>query len=192
MKYFSSIVFSILVVASTAYSQEKLLNSVHYKKAISSLASNKHSSTLLQYKLVAYIFLSPECPLSAYYIPLLNELHTDIKEAVIVGIVPGKSYSKQEVLNFVDKEKIKFPVYIDNKKKLVAILDAAINPEAIVVNKGKHIVYKGAIDDKVEKLGEKKVLSKHAYLKNALTETSNNRTITITETKAVGCYINDI
>ena len=192
MKYFSSIIFSILVAVSASYGQEKLLNSAHYKQAISSLANNHHPSSLLQSKLTAYIFLSPECPLSAYYIPLLNELHTNSKEAMVVGIIPGKSYSKQDVRNFLDKEKIKFPVYIDNKKELVAILGAAITPEAIVVSKGKHIVYKGAIDDKVEKLGEKKVLSKHAYLENALTEISNNRTITITETKAVGCYINDI
>ncbi len=192
MRFLCFVAMLFYFLTGSLSAQTRSIDIGQLNKAIRSLSVVKAPSSLLQHKLVVYLFLSPECPLSAYYIPLLNQLHKKDKNVIIAGVVPGMSYSKSDVKNFIAKDSIIFPLFMDAQKKLTTLLGATITPEAVIVANNEHIVYRGAIDDKVGKLGEKRLQSVHGYLINALTELLNNQPVTIAETKAVGCYINDI
>jgi hypothetical protein len=52
--------------------------------------------------------------------------------------------------------KLEIPVWIDLKKELSNYLQATVTPEVVLLNKKGELIYRGAIDDWVEKLGQKK------------------------------------
>lgn len=139
-----------------------------------------------------FVFLSPECPLSQNYLPLLNELFQKYSGQVyFYGIIPGKAYSATEVSEFASKYGVEFPLLIDSAKSLTNYLRAAITPEIIYLDSESRLVYKGAIDDLLTALGKRKLKARNEYLKNAITQSLGNATVAVKRTKAVGCKIND-
>ena len=142
--------------------------------------------------LYLFIFLSPECPLSQNYTLVLNTLEKKFeKELNSYGIIPGRAYSEQEVKQFAGDYKLRFPVWIDIKKELSNYLQATVTPEVVLLNKKGELVYRGAIDDWVEKLGQKKVKARVHYLEDAIKAYLENKSVPVKKTPPVGCLINE-
>ena len=140
----------------------------------------------------AFIFLSPECPLSRNYIPELNRIKNAYKNCEIIGVFPGKSYSLKEIKTFVNDYKITFITVTDEKKSLTKLLKGSVTPQVVLVDKAGSLVYSGLVDDKIIELGQQRqVVSKH-YLTDAIDELEQGRKIVINYTKPIGCYINDL
>src|SRR5687767_13594528 len=71
-----------------------LKNPASGKTAIFEMAPDK--------KLLVFVFLSPECPLSQQYTLSLNELSTTHNRlASVIGIFPGKSYDSKTISSFL-------------------------------------------------------------------------------------------
>jgi hypothetical protein len=139
-----------------------------------------------------FIFLSPECPLSQNYLPLLNTLReTYSNDISFYGIIPGKTYPAKMIRDFAATYKIQFPLLIDSTKALTNYLGARVTPEIIFLDNGNRLVYKGAIDDLLTGLGKRRIKAANEYLKNAIVQTLENVPVTVKRTKAVGCKIND-
>lgn len=138
------------------------------------------------------VFLSPECPLCKNYSLVLNELQLLFKSKVsIYGVVPGTTYTDQEVGDYVKDYKVTFPVLIDPDKALTSYVQATVTPEVVLVNQAGNIVYRGAIDDWVEELGRKKIRPKQHFLKEAINQYLQNKPVAIKQTTAKGCWINE-
>lgn len=143
-------------------------------------------------RLSLFIFLSPECPLSQSYLPLLNNLSEQYGSRIgFYGIVPGKAYSSSEVNEFASVYKIRFPLLIDTTNSLSNYLGATVTPEIIFLNEQDQLLYKGAVDDLMSDLGKRRLKATKEYLKDALSLSLQNKTPVIKRTKAVGCRIND-
>ena len=155
----------------------------------------KNSKALLQddgKPLRLFIFLSPECPLCKRYSPLLKELHGQFEQNVeFYGVVPGKSYSVEEVKKYGIKNNLAFPLLIDEDKKLSNYLQASATPEVILLNRNYEMIYKGAIDNLLVKLGKQRLKATENFLQEAISQSLANHRVTVKRTKAIGCRIND-
>ena len=146
-------------------------------------------------KLILFVFLSPECPLSRQYTAALNKIANSHKrELSVIGIFPGKSYDKQTIRDFLAKYKISFATFIDESKKVTDYLEASVTPEVILLSNESdrfQLQYRGAIDDRVLNLRVKKTEATNYYLENAIRLLLQESTVVIKNTKPVGCLIND-
>tara|TARA_B110000881_G_C18418673_1_gene434797 strand:- start:423 stop:821 length:399 start_codon:yes stop_codon:yes gene_type:complete len=78
-----------------------------------------------------------------------------------------------------------FPYLIDKNSEIANAFGAKTTPHIFLFNKGKKLVYKGAIDDNYKSANE----VTENYLLDALENAGNQLAISIKETKAVGCSI---
>jgi thiol-disulfide isomerase/thioredoxin len=142
--------------------------------------------------LTALVFLSPECPLCKNYSLVLNTLQEKFSNKVrFYGIVPGRTYSAEDVQQYVDDYKMQFPVWIDLQKQLSTQLQASVTPEVVLISKSGSLVYRGAIDDWVQALGQKKAKPQQHYLEEAITNYLQNKQVLVKQTTPIGCLINE-
>lgn len=159
-------------------------------KQISPSKKLGHASNSTSFIFV-YVFLSPECPLCKNYIPVLNDLLQKYSNISIIGIVPGKAYSKKAVKKFSAEYNVGFSLYLDEYKKITNSLGATVTPEVIVLTRDYKKIYQGAIDDWVADLGAKRIKVSKKYLENAIMNTLKKEPVSISYTKAKGCLINN-
>ena len=139
-----------------------------------------------------FIFLSPECPLSQNYLPLLNSLKEKYGNTIsFYGIIPGKAYTAESINEFAATYSIQFSLLIDSSKSLTKYLQARVTPEVILLNDKNLLVYKGAVNDLLVGLGKRRVKAVNEYLKDAIVRSINNEIVSVKRTRAVGCKIND-
>jgi len=143
-------------------------------------------------KLLVFVFLSPECPLSKNYSLKLSDIKKKYDEHVsFIGIIPGE-FDTKEVVEFQADYLPAWTIFRDNTLKLTHYLQGKVTPEVIVVNNQNGLlVYKGAIDDWAVSPGKTKSHYSNFYLENALSNFLNNKKILISYHKPVGCFIND-
>ncbi|HEU4573637.1 MAG TPA: hypothetical protein VFS36_01440 [Chitinophagaceae bacterium] len=142
--------------------------------------------------LYVYVFLSPECPLCIHYVPVLKELQQRYAGKIIIrGIVPGQAYTPDTLKQFCSEYQINFPLYIDSAKTLTNYLSARVTPEAMVFTMNQKRIYRGAIDDWMNELGQARIKAGKFYLQDAIISGCNRQPVAIRETVAKGCLIND-
>ncbi|MGN6215145.1 redoxin domain-containing protein [Parafilimonas sp.] len=192
-----TVIFFLLLAQSVAAQQKNdsvfnavfiskiALNTTDGKSFYLNGENNQNFQTLL-------IFLSPECPLCKNYSPVLNDLYKQYSDRVnIYGIIPGKAYSAIDVKAFQKDYHIPFPLLTDSHKELTQYLQATVTPQVILLDNKYRLLYKGAIDNRLQSLGKQRLKPTAFYLNDALQASLSNKIITIKRTKAVGCIIND-
>ena len=143
-------------------------------------------------KLTAVVFLSPECPLCKNYSLTLNQLKKKHgNEVRFYGVVPGKTYSQEEIRQFADEYKLSFPVLIDREKEYTNRVQATVTPEVVVFRQSGEVVYRGAIDDWVQALGKKKAQPEQHYLEEAIVRYLQKKEVVVKKTTPIGCLINE-
>lgn len=141
---------------------------------------------------IAIVFLSPECPLSQNYCLVLNNLQQKYQRQVqIIGVFPGNEFEDSTYSHFQQKYKVGFQLVKDPVKKLTKLIGATITPEVFLLDNNRKILYKGAIDDWVVSLGQKKAAPENNYLENAIRHYTDHQVIVPSVTKAIGCFINE-
>lgn len=142
-------------------------------------------------KLVAIVFISPECPLSQNYMLTLNQLQQQFAgKLTVIGVFPESTYKDAAYQQFEKKYQVSFDLFKDEKQLLVQALGATITPEVFLINASRQVVYSGAIDDWVVSLGKTRKAVTNPYLKNAVAELLTGLPAKPVKTKAVGCFIN--
>lgn len=123
---FKFIFFALLLVASTL-----LLYRVSEKKELYeklnkgdfialpehlSLVGVKEESVGIEKGHYYYLFfLEPSCGSCKQKIPFVNTFLIENPEIQVIGIAPS-NFSKREIISFIEKFKVKFPVHIDQHK----------------------------------------------------------------------------
>jgi len=93
--------------------------------------------------------------------------------------------SVEEMRNHSKKMGYTIPYLIDENSKFANAFGAKTTPHIFLFNKEKRLTYKGAIDDNYKSINN---VTKN-YLLDALEEVSNQKSVSINDTKAVGCSI---
>lgn len=137
------------------------------------------------------VFLSPECPLCQNYTAVLNALATTYKGKIAVyGIIPGKSYSAEEVKKFLNDYHIDFQLLFDRGMQLCRRLKATITPQAFLVNRKNEVLYSGLIDNWAASLGVQRTVVTEHYLADAIDASFRHLPVNPRKTRPVGCLIN--
>jgi hypothetical protein len=80
----------------------------------------------------------------------------------------------------------------DPEHHLVRLTHAEVTPEAVVFNQDREIMYRGRIDDTYVDFGQARPAPTRRDLAEALDATLEGRPVAQPETKAIGCYIDDL
>lgn len=174
----------ILFSCSAVYAQQSfMLTDLKEKKV--------ELRTTADGKARVYIFLSPECPLCQSYSLTLRKLYDQYHRQGIemIGIIPGTDFTTAQIIAYRQEYKIPFTLLKDESLQVVRKYKGTITPEAVVTDARGKVMYQGRIDNWAYELGRKrKVITEHD-LQSALECIVTNKPVKVTQTKAIGCFI---
>lgn len=140
-----------------------------------------------------YVFLAESCPISQQATLPLRALHARYGAGGVqfVGVFPGGTATAASVAEFGRTYAVPFALRLDGPgQPLTRRLGARITPEAVVVAADdRTILYRGRLDDQYAALGERRSLSQHHELADALADLAAGRPVATPRTQAVGCFI---
>ncbi len=143
--------------------------------------------------LTVYVFLSETCPICQNQTFYLRELQQEFtgKKIGFVGVFPNENFStKESIEKFAKKFRLNFPLIKDENQVLTKHLGATITPQVIVYQQDtKEIKYNGMINNGFERVGRRRQVITDFYLRDALMELIQGKTVTLSDTKPVGCFI---
>lgn len=139
---------------------------------------------------IAIVFLGTECPLAKLYGPRLSDLQEQFQQhdVQIIGVNSNKQDSLTEMLAYVQKHEINFPMLKDPGNQVADQFAAKRTPEVFLIDDQKLVRYHGRIDDQygVGYARERKVKSDLAV---AIDQLISGKPIADPLTEAVGCHI---
>jgi len=142
--------------------------------------------------LTVYVFLAETCPISQQATLPLRALHRQYAPLGVrfVGVFPAPGTTAASVAEFALTYALPFAAQPDAGQRLTRQLGAHTTPEAVVVAAdGRTILYQGRLDDQYVALGQRRTLSQHHELANALADLAAGRAVAVPRTQAVGCFI---
>ncbi len=147
--------------------------------------------TLTHHPLTVFVFMSPECPLCENYSATLKDLRAQFPEedVAFVGVFSGKWYSKEEINRFLARHQPPIDPVLDPRYELQERFDASVTPEAVVVGQDGAVQYQGKIDNWIVSLGRKRTVVNKYYLRDALEALLRGEQPAISQTEAIGCFI---
>lgn len=138
------------------------------------------------------MFSSNTCPFVIAWESRYNEAKKWADDNKVGMIVLNSNYHKRDGADSFENMKKKakedgynFNYVVDKESKIANAFGGQTTPHVFLFNGDMKLVYKGAIDDNYK---DAEAVSK-AYLKDALYNLGNNKSIVIAETKPVGCSI---
>lgn len=137
------------------------------------------------------IFMAVDCPITQKYLNSIKEIANEFssKPVQFVGYFPV-GLTKKESTAFRNEYKIPNSIELidDKKHEWTEMLDAKVTPEVFVI-RNKQVLYRGAIDNWFYELGRyRKKVTAH-YLIDAIQASLKNEKPSISETEALGCFI---
>ena len=142
--------------------------------------------------LTVYVFLAETCPISQQATLPLRALHARYAPLGVrfVGVFPAPGTTAASVAGFARTYAVPFPTQLDAGQQLTRQLSASTTPEAVVLAPdGRTVLYQGRLDDQYAALGQRRTVSQHHELADALADLAAGRPVGVPRTQAVGCFI---
>ena len=188
-----SIIFCLFLISTIlSFSQTNEITNFTLKNVdckLVSLSDYPHAKGFI------IIFTCNHCPFAKLYPERLNKLNDTYKKIgvplIAISSMDTISYEDDSYLLMIQKakkEKFKFPYLYDADQSMAKLFGAQKTPHAIVIWKnGEHfeIKYSGAIDD--NGMHPKQV--KNEYIRLAVDELLQGKTVKIPATMTIGCQI---
>lgn len=98
---------------------------------------------------VAFFLLGTECPVSNGYAPEMARIAADYgpRGIAVFGVHPDPDVTLRSASEHAAEYRLGFPILLDPTQELAEAVGAAVTPEAIVIDDGGMVVYRGRIDD---------------------------------------------
>ncbi|MDA0810108.1 MAG: redoxin family protein [Planctomycetota bacterium] len=141
-------------------------------------------------KHVVVVFLGTQCPIGNAYVPVLNELQTKYRDqgVRVVAINSNLADNAEAVAKHVTEFSVGFPVLVDERKVVADIFEARRTPEVFVLDRRRHIRYRGRIDDRFG-YDYKRATARRNDLEEAIKELIAGDKVSVAETEPAGCII---
>jgi len=143
--------------------------------------------------LTVYIFFSEICPICQNQTYSIRELYKEFhgKSVGFVGVFPNYKHSTEKSIEkFGKKYKLNFPLMKDENHELTNKFDAKVTPQVFVCqSENEKLQYSGKIDNSFESIGRRRNVITEFYLRDALLELIQGKTVTLSVTQPVGCFI---
>lgn len=139
---------------------------------------------------VVLAVLGTECPLAKLYAARLVGIAKEYSErgVAFVGLFPNRQDSRSDIADFARKEGIEFPLLKDAGHRVADALAAERTPEVFLLDADHVIRYRGRVDDQFD-VGVARPKPTREYLKDALEDLLNGKSIRTSSTPATGCVI---
>jgi len=198
MKFYKTLLIALMLLNTSLFAQKYPTLNIGQKMPMQQakiLDISEKSMTLnenLKGNGILVVFTSNSCP----FVVMWEDRYKLLEEKCMnssLGMVYINSNqarrdgddSVKEMRNHSKKMGYTIPYLIDENSKLANAFGAKTTPHIFLFDKGGELVYKGAIDDNYKSIND---VTKN-YLLDALEEVSNQKSISINNTKAVGCSI---
>jgi thiol-disulfide isomerase/thioredoxin len=143
-------------------------------------------------KLVVFVFVRIDCPLSNRYAPLIQRISSQYAAKATFWLVyPGKSDSAEKIRQHENDYGYKLPALRDPQHALVHQAQAQVTPEVAVFDAHHHLLYHGRIDDLYQDFGRARREATTHELDDAIQAALTGKTPP-PNTPGVGCYIADL
>jgi thioredoxin-related protein len=146
-------------------------------------------------KPMVIVFYSNKCAYSEYYIDRIKSLNNEFSNQgvgfLFVNANNGSLVSEENpegMIKYSVNKTLGIPYLADKDKQLKNYLKASRTPEVFLLTlEGESLktVYKGAIDDSPQSIGD----VRHQYLRDAIISLLNNTNQPVSQTRPVGCLI---
>ena len=135
-----------------------------------------------------YVFLSPHCPISNAYVPLLSHLIDEFSRSnfQFFGVISGAVSDDTD--EFRQKFTIRIPLIVDHQNRICEALNATHTPQ-VVVRTGSETIYSGRIDDRFADLGKSRQKASQQDLKRVLELLRDGLPVLPSKNVPTGCLI---
>lgn len=142
---------------------------------------------------VVMVFISTDCPIANAYQPQLKKLAEKFVPQGVrwFMIHPDAAATPEQAAEHARQFEIEVPIIVDQDQSIARRVGARVTPEVFVFENAKEkAAYQGRIDDLHAAYGRKRVVATTHDLADALRAIVDGQPIAITNTEAVGCFIN--
>lgn len=147
---------------------------------------------LTKTKAVVLVFISTDCPIANAYLPHLQRLEAEYRSRGVQMFLVHSSSDIDETSARAHAEEfgIFLPIVLDANQVIARRVGAKVTPEAIVISHDSvKPAYRGAIDNLYAGYGKKRRAATEHYLANALNDLLARKTVSVPQTKPIGCFI---
>lgn len=120
------------------------------KLAFNDLTGKAYSAQdIAAHKASVFLFVSGQCPVSNVYTPRMNALAAayGARDVQVFAVYSDRQESASDITRHAKEHGVTFPVVKDSTNALADRLGATMTPEAVVVDAGGTVRYRGRIDD---------------------------------------------
>ena len=198
MKLYKTLFIALLLINTSLFAQKYPTLNIGQKMPMSEAEIfniNEMSMTLNQNMKsngILVVFTSNSCPFVVMWEDRYKLLEEKCMKSGFGMIYINSNQAKRDGDDSVEEMKnhskemgYTIPYLIDENSKLANAFGAKTTPHIFLFNSEKKLAYKGAIDDNYKSIND---VTKN-YLLNALDEVSNQKNVSVNDTKAVGCSI---
>lgn len=148
-------------------------------------------SELRAYAGSVMLFLQPECPFCHSYARTFRQLDSLLSSQNIrlIGVVAGTNFSREEIISYLKKYRLTFPVVLDPQFALTRWIKATITPQVFLMDAQGKRLYHGMIDNWGYEIGKVRARATEFYLLDAVTAYLQQQPQPRDSTQALGCYI---
>jgi thiol-disulfide isomerase/thioredoxin len=141
-------------------------------------------------RVVVVVFVGTSCPVGDLYMPRLIELakRYEMRNVDFLAINSNESDTSEDVTDYARRARTTFPILKDIDNRVADQLLAERTCEALVIDGGGKLRYRGAIDDQYG-LGSRRDSAVHHYLTDAIDAVLAGRNVATEMTQVVGCPI---
>jgi thiol-disulfide isomerase/thioredoxin len=144
-------------------------------------------------KVLVFVFVRTDCPISNRYAPLLQEMYKQYAQQASFRLVfPDKTESGDKIRHYLQEYSYQVPAIRDPNHALVKKSMAKATPEAAVFDAKGQLVYHGRIDNLYEHIGQSRRAATTHELADAIEAVSKGLQPRVSATDAVGCFISDL
>jgi thiol-disulfide isomerase/thioredoxin len=144
-------------------------------------------------KVLVFVFVRTDCPISNRYAPMLHQLQKQFGQAAIFRLVfPDKNEPADKIRKYLREYGYDISAIRDLDHALAKRTMAKVTPEAAVFNAKGELVYHGRIDNLYERIGQARRAATTHELADAIQAASNGATPPVASVNGVGCFIADL
>jgi thioredoxin-related protein len=198
MKIYKTLLVALLLLNTSLFAQKYPSINIGEQMPLQQTEifdTNEKSRTLnnsLKNNGLLVVFTSNSCPFVVMWEDRYQLLEEKCRNSDIGMLYINSNQAKRNGDDSVEKMKnhskemgYTFPYLIDRNSEIANAFGAKTTPHTFLFDKGKKLVYKGAIDDNYKSAND----VTENYLLDALELVSKQQNIIVKETKAVGCSI---
>jgi thiol-disulfide isomerase/thioredoxin len=144
-------------------------------------------------KPVVLVFLRRDCPVSARYAPVIQQISKKYEnDANFYLVYPDQADTAQQIRSYLSEYGYSLPALRDRAHSLVKLSRVQITPEVAVFGRNHQLVYEGRIDNWYVDLSRARSAPTTHELEDAIRAATAGKPVAHSEVRGVGCYISDL